>query len=49
MSRFIITQVVLCGANRPFNVALLVPEWAAIRTELKIQKGVLDDELANDE
>ena len=47
MSRYI-SQVVLAGANRPFNVALLVPEWIAIRTELKIAEGVSDDELASD-
>lgn len=47
MSRFI-NQVVLCGANRPFNVALLVPEWPAIRTELNIDGEVIDEQLAND-
>ena len=45
MSRFI-TQVVLCGANRPHNVALLVPEWPAIRAELKIDDSVSEEELA---
>jgi long-chain acyl-CoA synthetase len=48
MSRFI-SQVVLCGANRPHNVALLVPEWSAIRAELGIQQEdavTTDDELA---
>ncbi|KAL3922082.1 MAG: hypothetical protein SGILL_002396 [Bacillariaceae sp.] len=48
MSRFI-TQVVLCGANRPHNIALLVPEWPVIRAELKIDDSVSDEELANDE
>jgi long-chain acyl-CoA synthetase len=48
MSRFI-TQVVLAGANRPYNVALLVPEWSAIRLELKIDDAVSEDDLANDE
>lgn len=48
MSRFI-SQVVLCGANRPHNVALLVPEWIAIRNEIKADPKVSDDELANDE
>ena len=47
MSRFI-TQVVLCGANKPYNVALIVPEWPAIRAELKIGDGVSDDKLVND-
>jgi len=35
MSRFL-QQVVLCGANRPYNVVLLVPDWAAVRSRLKI-------------
>jgi long-chain acyl-CoA synthetase len=48
MSRFI-SQVVLCGANRPFNIALLVPEWPVIRTELKLDVSVSEEELANDE
>ena len=48
MSRFI-SQVVLCGANRPYNVALIVPEWAAIRTDLGVDDSVSDDELVNDE
>lgn len=48
MSRFV-AQVVLCGANRPFNVALLVPEWNAIRAELNIEPDVSEEELANDE
>ena len=48
MSRFV-GQVVLCGANRPHNVALIVPEWAAIRNEVDMGVDVLDEELANDE
>jgi len=48
MSRFI-NQVVLCGANRPHNVALLVPEFPAIRAELGIEDSVSDEEIANDE
>jgi long-chain acyl-CoA synthetase len=47
MSRFI-NQVVLVGANRPFNTVLLVPEHASIRTELDIKDSVPDEELAND-
>ena len=47
MSRFI-SQVVLCGANRPHNVALLVPEWTAIRNEIKADAAATDDALAND-
>ena len=47
MSRFI-NQVVVCGANRPYNVALLVPEWPAIRQELGISEELTDDDLAND-
>jgi len=48
MSRYIM-QVVLCGANRPYNVALLVPDWIAIRSELKIDASLSDDDLVNDE
>ena len=48
MSRFIL-QVVLCGANRPHNVALIVPDWGIIRSELGIEDSVSDDELVNDE
>ena len=47
MSRFI-NQVVVCGSNRPHNVALLVPEWDAIRKELGIEDDITDDELANE-
>jgi len=46
MSRFV-NQVVICGANRPHNVALLVPEWPFIREELGINDDTTDDELAN--
>lgn len=48
LSRFI-TQVVLVGANRPYNTALLVPEWPVIRAHLKIADSVSDEELVNDE
>lgn len=48
LSRFI-SQVVLCGANRPYNVVLLVPEWNSIRTHLKVDESVSEDELVNDE
>lgn len=49
MSRFI-AQVVLFGANKPRNVALLVPEWTAIRAELHMNdpNEVTDEDLAND-
>jgi long-chain acyl-CoA synthetase len=47
MSRFI-SQVVVCGANRPHNVALLVPEWPVVRKELGIEDDITDDELANE-
>jgi len=47
MSRFI-TQIVLCGANRPYNVALIVPDFVAIRTELNIDEKLSDDQLIND-
>jgi long-chain acyl-CoA synthetase len=48
MSRFI-SQVVLCGANREFNVVLLVPEWPSIRSKLSVADSVSEEELANDE
>ena len=48
LSRFI-QQVVLCGSNRPYNVALLVPEWTSIRAHLKIEDSVSEEDLANDE
>jgi long-chain acyl-CoA synthetase len=46
MSRFV-NQVVVCGANRPYNVALIVPEWKLIRDELEFGEEVSDEELAN--
>ena len=46
MSRFLM-QVVLCGANRPHNVALIVPDWIAIKSELGID--LPDEELANED
>lgn len=47
-SRFI-SQVVLSGANRPFNIALIVPDWEAIRNELSIDKDVDEEDMANDD
>ncbi len=47
MSRFI-AQVVVCGANRPHNVALVVPDWVAIRTAMNIGDGVDEETLVND-
>lgn len=47
LSRFI-SQAVLTGANRVYNVVLLVPEWNVIRTELKIDPKITEEELAND-
>jgi long-chain acyl-CoA synthetase len=47
-SRFI-NQVVLVGANRPHNVALLVPEWPAIRAELQYDDSVPEQEIVMDE
>jgi len=47
MSRYVM-QVVLCGANRPYNVALIVPEWETIRSDLEIDETVSDDDLVND-
>lgn len=48
MSRFIM-QIVLCGANRPHNVALIVPDFVAIRAELDIDDSVSDDDMVNDD
>jgi len=49
MSRFV-SQIVLCGANRPHNVALIVPDWAAIRTELGVgEEDKSEEDLANDD
>ena len=47
MSRFIM-QTVLVGANRPTNVALIVPDWIAIRNHLKIPDQCSEEELVND-
>ena len=47
-SRFI-SQVVLYGANRPFNIALIVPAWEAIRTELQVGDSVSKQEYVNDD
>jgi long-chain acyl-CoA synthetase len=49
MSRCI-SQVVLFGANKPYNVVLLVPDWNTIRNELKLNdpNEVSDDDLVND-
>jgi len=47
MSRFIM-QIVLCGANRPYNVALIVPDFVAIRSVLKIDESVSDDKMVSD-
>lgn len=46
MSRFI-AQVVVCGANRPHNVALIVPDWVAIRASLNIGDEVEEEDLFN--
>ena len=48
MSRFI-SQVVVCGANRPFNVALVVPDLVAIKSELNMPEDISEEELVNDE
>jgi long-chain acyl-CoA synthetase len=48
MSRFI-SQVVVYGENRPYNVALVVPDWIAVRSELCISElDASEDELVND-
>jgi long-chain acyl-CoA synthetase len=46
-SRFI-HQVVLVGANRPHNVALIVPEWPVIRSELKYDDLVPEEKIVSD-
>ncbi|KAL3922081.1 MAG: hypothetical protein SGILL_002395 [Bacillariaceae sp.] len=47
-SRFI-SQVLLVGANRPHNVALIVPEWPAIRNELGYDDSVPENEIMMDQ
>ena len=39
-----ISQVVVCGADRPYNVALIVPDWIAIRIELGMPENFISDE-----
>jgi long-chain acyl-CoA synthetase len=46
-SRFI-CQVLLVGANKPHNVALIVPEWPAIRSELGYDDSVPVDDMVKD-
>jgi long-chain acyl-CoA synthetase len=46
MSPFI-SQVVLSGANREYNVALLVPDWDLIRQELKLESHTSPDDIVN--
>jgi long-chain acyl-CoA synthetase len=46
MSRFV-SQVVVCGANRPHNVALIVPDWVAIRSALNIADDATEEDLVN--
>jgi len=45
MSRFI-SQVVVTGDNRPYNIALVVPDWTAIRNELDLLDAS-EEELVN--
>lgn len=47
MSRFI-SQVVVCGANRPHNCALIVPDWVVIRSALGIADDIDEETLVND-
>jgi len=48
MSRFV-SQVVVCGANKPYNVALVVPDWGAIRQNFGLTElDSSEEELAND-
>ncbi len=49
MSRYI-SQVVVCGANRPYNIAVIAPDWAAIRSEFGFADlDVSEEELVNDD
>lgn len=48
MSRFI-SQVVVCGANRTHNIALIVPDWVAIRSELGIADDIDEMKLVNND
>lgn len=48
MSRFI-SQVVVCGANRPHNIAVIVPDWVAIRSALGIAYDIDEEELVNND
>jgi len=47
-SRFI-SQAVLAGSNRPHSVALVVPEWVAVRAHLDLDESIPEEELVNDE
>eukprot|EP00536_Pseudo-nitzschia_multiseries_P018334 jgi/Psemu1/264815/estExt_Genewise1Plus.C_23960001 len=46
LSRFI-NQVVICGANKPYNVALIVPDWPAISQKLEYNDEIPESEIAN--
>merc|ERR1711862_1034111 len=47
MSRFI-AQVVLCGSNREYNVALIVPDFIAVRSHLNLSENeVTEEEIVN--
>ena len=47
MSRFI-QQMVLVGANKPYNVCLIVPDEAALRAEFKFDAKVTREEILKD-
>ena len=48
MKSHFISEVVVCGADRPYNVALIVPDWVAIRSELGMPDNFIsEEELAN--
>merc|ERR1712174_50052 len=42
MSKFV-TQVVLYGFNKPFNIALIVPDWTILRAELKVDNVPIEE------
>lgn len=47
LSRYVF-QVVLHGANRPYNIALVVPEWEAVRHALGVDESVTEEDMAQD-
>ncbi len=46
MSRFL-SQVVICGANQPYNVALVVLDWVAVQSKLGMPANTPKEEMVN--